>query len=583
MTAAKLISARLRRLLPWMGAVAMGVAATLIALGATRGGADARPVQAGPDVERGQRIYREGILPSGEPVRAIVQGDVEVEGVAFNCASCHRRSGFGASEEAAYVPPVTAPVLYQAREGRRADLLRQLFQEVQPKTTRARVRDLRVRPAYTDTTLATAIRAGTDPTGRTLDPLMPRYALSDEDMGHLIAYLRTLSTTPAPGVTDSTLHFATVVTEGVDPAERKAVRDVMNAYVRWKNANTQHLLQRPGFSLHYKDEYTGAYRTWVLHTWELNGPAETWPDQLDAYYRKQPVFALLSGIGTGAWQPTHDFCEQNEVPCLFPNTDLPVVSPTGAYALYFSRGLTLEAEALARYLHDTLGAAAPTPILQVYRDVAQGRVPAQALKQRLADHGVTRLKDRVIDASVELTPVFWERLFEREKPSILVLWLDAADLETLAFSPVNTGGFQQVYLSYSLLQDTPLSMLQGLGGEVSLTYPFALPRQEIPRAYRIRAWMRSRRIERTHERIQFNTYFALSIVDHALVHLVDHFSRDYLVETIEHETENALNPGVFPHLSLGPGQRFTSKGCYIVRLSDLAQDGFEAASKWIIP
>jgi hypothetical protein len=50
----------------------------------------------------------------------------------------------------------------------------------------------------------------------------------------------------------------------------------------------------------------------------------------------------------------HDFCERIEVPCLFPHTDLPVVSPSGAYALYFSQGLTAEAEALARYLHERL-------------------------------------------------------------------------------------------------------------------------------------------------------------------------------------------------------------------------------------
>ena len=85
------------------------------------------------------------------------------------------------------------------------------------------------------------------------------------------------------------------------------------------------------------------------------------------------------------------------------------------------------------------------------------------------------------------------------------------------------------------------------------------------------------------ERIQLNTYFALAIADHALAHLVENFSRDYFIENIEQETENALNPGIFPHLSLGPGQRFASKGSYIVKLSDKAKGGLEAVSDWIIP
>ncbi len=83
--------------------------------------------------------------------------------------------------------------------------------------------------------------------------------------------------------------------------------------------------------------------------------------------------------------------------------------------------------------------------------------------------------------------------------------------------------------------------------------------------------------------IPINTHFALSIADHSLVYLVDNFSRDYFIESIEHETENVLNPGVFPHLSLGPGQRFALKGCYIVTFSDEAKNGVEVVSDWIVP
>src|SRR5215216_5960853 len=101
------------------------------------------------DATLGERIYREGVLPGGGRLRATVQGDVEVEGTQFNCATCHRRSGFGSSEGAAFVPPVTGPLLYREKEPRGAELFRRLFQEVQPQRARARVRDPRTRPAYT--------------------------------------------------------------------------------------------------------------------------------------------------------------------------------------------------------------------------------------------------------------------------------------------------------------------------------------------------------------------------------------------------------------------------------------------------
>jgi hypothetical protein len=55
------------------------------------------------------------------------------------------------------------------------------------------------------------------------------------------------------------------------------------------------------------------------------------------------------------------------------------------------------------------------------------------------------------------------------------------------------------------------------------------------------------------------------------------------VESFEHEAENALNPGVYPRLALGPGQRFASKGCYVVRLADGSPGGIEAVGGWIVP
>lgn len=546
-------------------------------------GAHAQSHAAQPDAGVGEHIYREGVLPGGRAVRATVQGDVEVEGTQFNCATCHRRSGFGTSEGAAFVPPVTGRALYREREARGADLFRRLFQEVQPRRLRARVRDPRTRPAYTDETLAAALRGGIDPTGRELDPLMPRYRLGKEDAGHLIAYLKSLSSAPAPGVTRSAIHFATVVSDDTGPEKRRALLDVMHAYFRWKNADTGRLLRRPVPAAWYQDDLNETYREWVLHVWELKGRAETWPAQLDALYREQPVFALLGGIGEGDWQPVHDFCERSEVPCLFPHTDLPVVSTEGAYTLYLTKGLTVEAEALAQHLHDAAGGIGATRIVQVYRDTGEGRVLARAFGRALRARGSQGVRERVIGGAQKLTPDFWKNLLERERPTALVLWLGDEDLRTLDAAQTSAGAVRRIYLSYGLLKETPPRSLKSLRDKVYLTYPYALPQAETPHVHRVRAWLRSRGVSGSNERIQFNTYFALAVADHSLMRLAGNFSRDYFVETVEHETESALNPGVFPRLSLGPGQRFASKGSYIVKLSGGAQGGLAPAGEWIVP
>lgn len=537
-----------------------------------------------PDAKAGERIYREGVLPSGETVRASTQGDLTVEGTQLNCAGCHRRSGFGSSEGAAYVPPVTGAALYRERVPNGVDLFRRLFQEVQPARFRARLRDPRPRPAYTDESLAVALREGRDPTGRELDPLMPRYQLSDEDVRHLAAYLRSLSTAPAPGVDASAMHFATVVTDGVGPERHRALLDVMRAYFRWKNAETKRLLHvRPASPVWYQSELPGTYREWVLHVWELKGSPATWPAQLEAYYGERPVFALLSGVGEGDWQPVHDFCEREEVPCLFPDTDMPPDVGAGAYTLYLSKGLTVEAEALAWHLREKAEPPDPKRVVQVYRDTGGGPVLARAFGRAMRGRGVSDLRERVMRGAQKLTPSFWKSVLEGESPSVLVLWLGDADLATLDSVKISADVVDGVYLSYGLLGGSPLRALKNFRGRVYLTYPYALPAPESPHVYRVRAWLRARGVAQAYERLQLNVYFALSVADHSLMRLAGNFSRDYFVETVEQETETALNPGVFPRLSLGPGQRFASKGSYIVKPSGGALGGLEPASRWIIP
>ena len=548
----------------------------------TLGAADPRP-GAAADAALGKRIYRDGVLPSGRPLRGRTRTGLKIEGGQFSCANCHRPSGFGSSEGAVYVPPVTAPALFRANQPRRAELFRRLYQEDQPDRLRARVRFPRLRPAYTDQSLALALRDGRDPTGRTLDNAMPRYQLSDPEIGHLVAYLRSLAATADPGVDASTIHFATVTTPGVAEGERQAMLDVMVAYVRRKNADTRRELARPGHSPWYKDDFYGSYRTWALHVWQLEGPLATWSVQLEARYLAQPVFALLSGIGAGAWRPVHAFCERRMVPCLFPHTELPVVSPVGSYALYLSKGLIGEAQVLARHLLQTSRRSETTTVLQLYGDYPYARGPARALRHALQGKRGIALSEHPIADRARLTAAFWRATLADARPAVLVLWLADLDLTALGAAIAEPGGPRQIYLSHRLSRSAWSSAPPHLREKIRLTYRYALPQASNPRLYRVRAWLRSRGIRRRHDHLQLNTFFALTVADHALVHLVDSFSRDYFIERIEHETENALNPGVFPTMSLGPGQRFASKGGYIVRLADGAQGDLAAVSPWIVP
>jgi hypothetical protein len=62
----------------------------------------------------------------------------------------------------------------------------------------------------------------------------------------------------------------------------------------------------------------------------------------------------------------------------------------------------------------------------------------------------------------------------------------------------------------------------------------------------------------------------------------ENFSRDYFIERIEQMAQSALSPSIYPHLSLGPGQRFASRGAYVVRFPGDAGGVPIAVSDWLI-
>lgn len=520
----------------------------------------------------GRQIYLTGVLPSGEPVSAVVQGDIPVMGQEFACAKCHRHSGFSSSEGGIFVPPVAGSFLFRPREVRRKELWVQ------------RTEGLGTRPAYTEETLARSIREGIDAAGRPLSPLMPRYALNEPEMAALIAYLRMLSSEPPPGVTETEIHFATVVGSEVSPQQRQAMLTVLNTYFRDKNAGTRHETNRARRAPWHKDWIYQAYRKWVLHVWELQGSPETWPAQLEAYYREQPVFALLSGIAKKPWEPIHEFCESKRVPCLFPNTDLPVVDESDFYSIYFSKGLILEAQVLAKYLTEMKDLPGNGGVNQVFVEGTGGALAARTLRKALV-HRTSRIKiqDLPVPLGQQWSHSVGSILKENAPYSVWVFWLDRSALAELMASAPLPPERKKVFFSGTLLEAEVEPPEGFVGPEMYLIYPFALPQERDQLLLRIRTWFRAKGIEMVDARIQANTYFTLMMVGRAIKRIIDNFSREYLIERIEHSVDDALVTSFYPRVSLASEQRFASKGAYVLQLSDDTPAGFVAVTDWLIP
>lgn len=538
-------------------------------------------VAAEGDPVAGKRLYMDGITASGAPVTGTTQGDIKFSGSQMSCVSCHRPSGYGSSEGGSYVPPIRATFLFNPTSGDRNRIFKELYTEDQPPEFWAHMRNAHLRPGYTNETLARALREGVDPTGKPFGPVMPRYEISDEDANNLAAYLRTLKTTPDPGVKETEVHFATIVTENADPAAAKAVVDTINAYFEWINKDTEGDRHNPSFSPYYRSDFMNSYRYWRLHVWTLKGAPESWPEQLDRYYAETPVFAVVSGLVKGPFAPIADFCDRTHTPCVFPNTELPRESAgPRSYSLYFSAGRELEGSAAAAYAK-TL--KKNQRIVQFYLDDNLGRSSAEAFSKAFKGASNAPVSNGYASAR-ELEAALSED-GGAKKADVLVVWPGAETTAvTQALGKLNLNRVQNIILPSDAVEPARAALPKAAARKAVFSFPYEVPSAYHPRAYRIRAWMRARGLSIDFPRLQFQTYYAVSIIEYTMAHLLSDYNRDYLIELIEHEAENELDTGTHPTLALGPGQRFASKGVYMVRLAETGGvPTIEAVSPWIVP
>lgn len=523
----------------------------------------------------GRRLYRDGVLASGAPAAATGPGGIALDGAAAACANCHRRSGYGGIEGRAYVPPITGTALFTAQEPRRVDHFRALFQEELSPDALARLRAAAARPAYSAATFAQALADGRASDGRTLDALMPRYALSDGDRANLAAYLATLGdaegvagAAASNGVDSAEIHFATIVAGGVIAAKREAMLAVMRAWLAQRNADNARRSARPPNPMGYEDDLPAANRAWTLDVWSLEGDASGWRAQLEAYQRKRPVFAVLGGLGD--WETVQAFCEDSRMPCVLSLADVPV-REDGDYTSYLSGGLLLEARTLARHLVAEWPSLGADAIVQIATDT-EGEAAAASLRAALAGSVVPV----PIDASSAIGAAFSRIAAASAASSVAVLWLDEAGLHE-AGDILEKGNFRQIYVSRARAAGAVASWPAGLRAKTVLIDRYAGADEALPQAYRARAWLRSHGAAGDEEALRLATYYLMSVTDSAVAQLLDHYSRERFIETIEREAESVPNPGPYPSVSLGPGQRVAAKRCRLMRYAG------ETLEPWAAP
>ena len=551
----------------------------LVLVGSPVAAADSQATVAGLPAEEalrlGEAMYLKGVLPSGKPMKAMVQGDIELTGGMSTCSNCHRRSGLGSVEGGVLTPPTNGAKLY-------APLLGQ--QDIPGSVMKRSMYSNPPRPAYTGESLANALRYGTGPTGRKLNETMPRYLLDEEATQIMAFYLKNLSSEISPGVTKEEIRFATILTEDVSSADRDAMVLPLTAYLRDEWNARLSVLGSQWNARWYGSTKAGekTYRKASLDVWELKGPPGTWSHQLQAFYEAKPVFAVLGGIAPGKWTPIHEFCEKNKIPCIFPVTDLPVVSDGDWYTVYFSKGLYQEGETAAKYLSRVFDLPADKQVVQVFRDNERATALAQGFADTWKKLGNASLANRVVSAAEKTGGVFWKDLAATYPNAVMLVWLGPADLAGMEALTKSGDKPPTLFVSATMLGGELTTLPEKIREFTFITYPARLPQdQEYTRSI-VTNWMKSKKIPITNLNISAKAYFATRVLSKALLDMGVDFYRDFFLDMLDDGIDQPNSSLTYPMLTFGPGQRYASKGCYVVSLTKGDNPKVVRQSDWVL-
>lgn len=130
----------------------------------------------------GERIFFTGVGRDGRiPIEwdpptgtFMPRPDAGPDEAPIGCAMCHGADGRGGRMGGMRMRVIRAPdIRYET-------------------LTSEHTEDGETEPAWDDTDIARAVREGVQPDGEELDPVMPRWDMSERDMGDLIGFLRGL-------------------------------------------------------------------------------------------------------------------------------------------------------------------------------------------------------------------------------------------------------------------------------------------------------------------------------------------------------------------------------------------------------
>lgn len=487
-----------------------------------------------PQQLRGQQIYLSGKSPSGTTIKALLpNAHTAMPASILPCVNCHRYDGRGQQEGGVTPADIRGQTLYKTYGLTRANG--------------------KFRPAYNARTLKRAIAMGIDANGETLNAIMPRYQLNQQDMADLIAYLSGLGTYRDTGISDATINIGVILPRH-HPKKNKAVQNILHAH--FSEVNSQ----------------GGIFQRRIQPVF-ITPPTDNDNDSLAQFSQTlaaSNVFAYTASDINGLETHIIQHANQFKVPfvgALSTNPNLQF--PLNRYIFYLSSGLAHQTQALLNFSEKKINSAAiieRLPEFSMAKDWFRTKhttvktyefSPEENTKNTLISL-IKTLKKQEVEQVYLLTGspsqarffaqaenIQWRprvfllgthmgtKVFNSPAPFDQRIFVAFAN-SPLAYQPDALNQYQQLLKKYAFNKQTPNAQLLALASAKLLT--------------------------------------------EVLIRSTRELSREKLIHTLEsvYQFDTSLTPA----LSFGPNRRVGYQGAYVVRM-DLANKTIVPVSGWL--
>jgi ABC-type branched-subunit amino acid transport system substrate-binding protein len=420
--------------------------------------------------------------------------------------------------------------------------------------------DGRTHPPYTEHALELAITRGKDPAGNKLLSVMPRYAMSREDLTNLLAYLKRLDQDRDPGITDSKIVIGTLApTEGAMDGLGQAVKAVTAAF--FDELNSQGGIYGRRFELKYI---------------EAVGPPGAARANIERLFRDEQIFAITGGSIAGSEKELVPLMAQQEIPLIGPLTLYPQIElPMNRQVFYLLPGT----DELARALIDFASHNAMLNNRRVIVVRSQSEINTSILaavkdeikKDRLSAPLVYDYPPGRFDAATIIGQI------GRSGRDAIFFLGDSEEALAFMQEAETLGWFPYMLLPRASGADLFVAPA-GFNGKVYLSFPTSPADQSDEGMKEFGALAEKYKFPPHHLAAQILAFSAAKVLVEALTRAGKDLSRENLIQALEGLYE--YRTGLTPAITFGPNRRIGAIGAYVVTL-DLKKKQFLPVSGWI--